>query len=232
MKLKTLAKVTIALGVLSASTMATEGQTGHAKEKQEKKQYLFYTNILKNYYTGKSYKVTNINGKSQEFSGSNVLRFNHKNQNFQVSLFGKDENKYKEETYGLDVFVVPELIETDGTIYSIGGVTKKNIKSVFGFVSNPSLQIKKVDSQDGFSVKELLFIQKEEVSLKELDFKIRKLLIEKYGLYEGKSDDGTININMKDGTSHKIDLYDKLEDDRMADVMDSTQIKSVEVNLE
>lgn len=149
-----------------------------------------------------------------------------------MSLFGKDENKYKEETYGLDVFVVPELIEKDDTIYSIGGVTKKNIKSVFGFVSNPSLQIKKVDSQDGFSVKELLFIQKEEVSLKELDFKIRKLLIEKYGLYEGKSDDGTININMKDGTSHKIDLSDKLEDDRMADVMDSTQIKSVEVNLE
>lgn len=73
MKLKTLAKVTLALGLLSASTMATEGQTGHAKEKQEKKQYLFYTNILKGYYTGKSYKLTNINGKSQEFKGSNVL---------------------------------------------------------------------------------------------------------------------------------------------------------------
>lgn len=51
-------------------------------------------------------------------------------------------------------------------------------RSVFGFVSNPSLQVKKVDAKNGFSINELFFIQKEEVSLKELDFKIRKLLIE------------------------------------------------------
>ncbi len=31
-------------------------------------------------------------------------------------------------------------------------------------------------------------INKEEVSLKELDFKIRKQLVEKYGLYQGTSE--------------------------------------------
>ena len=49
---------------------------------------------------------------------------------------------------------------------------------MFGYVSHPGLQVKKVDPKDGFSIKELFFIQKEEVSLKELDFKIRKMLVE------------------------------------------------------
>ncbi len=51
--------------------------------------------------------------------------------------------KYKEKTHGLDVFAVPELIDIKGGIYSVGGITKKNVRSVFGFVSNPSLQVKK-----------------------------------------------------------------------------------------
>ena len=79
--------------------------------------------------------------------------------------------------------------------------------------------------------KRVVFIQKEEVSLKELDFKIRKLLIEKYRLYKGTSDKGRIVINMKDEKKHEIDLSEKLSFERMFDVMDSKQIKNIEVNL-
>ncbi len=137
----------------------------------------------------------------------------------------------KKKTHGLDVFAVPELIDIKGGIYSVGGITKKNVRSVFGFVSNPSLQVKKIDPKHGFSINELFFIQKEEVSLKELDFKIRKLLIEKYRLYKGTSDKGRIIINMKDEKKHEIDLSEKLSFERMFDVMDSKKIKNIEVNL-
>ncbi|MCP8584429.1 superantigen-like protein, partial [Acinetobacter baumannii] len=85
--------------------------------------------------------------------------------------------------------------------------------------------------KDGFSIDEFFFIQKEEVSLKELDFKIRKLLIKKYKLYEGSADKGRIVINMKDEKKYVIDLSEKLSFDRMFDVMDSKQIKNIEVNL-
>ncbi|CAA3704666.1 Exotoxin [Staphylococcus aureus] len=231
MKFTVIAKAIFILGILTTSVMITENQSVNAKGKYEKMNRLYDTNKLHQYYSGPSYELTNVSGQSQGYYDSNVLLFNQQNQKFQVFLLGKDENKYKEKTHGLDVFAVPELIDIKGGIYSVGGITKKNVRSVFGFVSNPSLQVKKVDAKNGFSINELFFIQKEEVSLKELDFKIRKLLIEKYRLYKGTSDKGRIVINMKDEKKHEIDLSEKLSFERMFDVMDSKQIKNIEVNL-
>ncbi|MFW2692296.1 exotoxin beta-grasp domain-containing protein, partial [Staphylococcus aureus] len=54
---------------------------------------------------------------------------------------------------------------------------------------------------------------------------------EKYRLYKGASDKGRIVINMKDEKKYVIDLSEKLSFDRMFDVMDSKQIKNIEVNL-
>ncbi|CAC6209721.1 exotoxin beta-grasp domain-containing protein [Staphylococcus aureus] len=231
MKFTAIAKAIFVLGILTTSVMITENQSVNAKGKYEKMNRLYDTNKLHQYYSGPSYELTNVSGQSQGYYDSNVLLFNQQNQKFQVFLLGKDENKYKEKTHGLDVFAVPELIDIKGGIYSVGGITKKNVRSVFGFVSNPSLQVKKVDAKHGFSINELFFIQKEEVSLKELDFKIRKMLVEKYRLYKGASDKGRIVINMKDEKKYVIDLSEKLSFDRMFDVMDSKQIKNIEVNL-
>ncbi|HEA6488684.1 TPA: superantigen-like protein SSL9 [Staphylococcus aureus] len=231
MKLTAIAKATLALGILTTGVMTAESQTVNAKVKLDETQRKYYINMLKDYYSQESYESTNISVKSEDYYGSNVLNFNQRNKNFKVFLIGDDRNKYKELTHGLDVFAVPELIDTKGGIYSVGGITKKNVRSVFGYVSHPGLQVKKVDPKDGFSIKELFFIQKEEVSLKELDFKIRKMLVEKYRLYKGASDKGRIVINMKDEKKHEIDLSEKLSFDRMFDVLDSKQIKNIEVNL-
>ncbi|MDI0196270.1 superantigen-like protein SSL9 [Staphylococcus aureus] len=231
MKLTAIAKATLALGILTTGVMTAESQTVNAKVKLDETQRKYYINMLKDYYSQESYESTNISVKSEDYYGSNVLNFNQRNKNFKVFLIGDDRNKYKELTHGRDVFAVPELIDTKGGIYSVGGITKKNVRSVFGYVSHPGLQVKKVDPKDGFSIKELFFIQKEEVSLKELDFKIRKMLVEKYRLYKGTSDKGRIVINMKDEKKHEIDLSEKLSFDRMFDVLDSKQIKNIEVNL-
>lgn len=231
MKLTAIAKATLALGILTTGVMTAESQTVNAKVKLDETQRKYYINMLKDYYSQESYESTNISVKSEDYYGSNVLNFNQRNKNFKVFLIGDDRNKYKELTHGRDVFAVPELIDTKGGIYSVGGITKKNLRSVFGYVSHPGLQVKKVDPKDGFSIKELFFIQKEEVSLKELDFKIRKMLVEKYRLYKGASDKGRIVINMKDEKKHEIDLSEKLSFDRMFDVLDSKQIKNIEVNL-
>ncbi|HCY0798605.1 TPA: superantigen-like protein SSL9 [Staphylococcus aureus] len=231
MKLTAIAKATLALGILTTGVMTAESQTVNAKVKLDETQRKYYINMLKDYYSQESYESTNISVKSEDYYGSNVLNFNQRNKNFKVFLIGDDRNKYKELTHGRDVFAVPELIDTKGGIYSVGGITKKNVRSVFGYVSHPGLQVKKVDPKDGFSIKELFFIQKEEVSLKELDFKIRKMLVEKYRLYKGASDKGRIVINMKDEKKHEIDLSEKLSFDRMFDVLDSKQIKNSEVNL-
>ncbi|HEH5609402.1 TPA: superantigen-like protein SSL9 [Staphylococcus aureus] len=231
MKLTAIAKATLALGILTTGVMTAESQTVNAKVKLDETQRKYYINMLKDYYSQESYESTNISVKSEDYYGSNVLNFNQRNKNFKVFLIGGDRNKYKELTHGRDVFAVPELIDTKGGIYTVGGITKKNVRSVFGYVSHPGLQVKKVDPKDGFSIKELFFIQKEEVSLKELDFKIRKMLVEKYRLYKGTADKGRIVINMKDEKKHEIDLSEKLSFDRMFDMLDSKQIKNIEVNL-
>ncbi|ELL1175154.1 superantigen-like protein SSL9 [Staphylococcus aureus] len=231
MKLTAIAKATLALGILTTGVMTAESQTVNAKVKLDETQRKYYINMLKDYYSQESYESTNISVKSEDYYGSNVLNFNQRNKNFKVFLIGDDRNKYKELTHGRDVFAVPELIDTKGGIYTVGGITKKNVRSVFGYVSHPGLQVKKVDPKDGFSIKELFFIQKEEVSLKELDFKIRKMLVEKYRLYKGTADKDRIVINMKDEKKHEIDLSEKLSFDRMFDMLDSKQIKNIEVNL-
>ncbi|HDG5811634.1 TPA: superantigen-like protein SSL9 [Staphylococcus aureus] len=231
MKLTAIAKATLALGILTTGVMTAESQTVNAKVKLDETQRKYYINMLKDYYSQESYESTNISVKSEDYYGSNVLNFNQRNKNFKVFLIGDDRNKYKELTHGRDVFAVPELIDTKGGIYTVGGITKKNVRFVFGYVSHPGLQVKKVDPKDGFSIKELFFIQKEEVSLKELDFKIRKMLVEKYRLYKGTADKGRIVINMKDEKKHEIDLSEKLSFDRMFDMLDSKQIKNIEVNL-
>ncbi len=49
-------------------------------------------------------------------------------------------------------------------------------------------------------------ITKEEISLKELDFKLRKQLIEKHNLY-GNMGSGTIVIKMKNGGKYTFELH-------------------------
>ncbi|HDF0125836.1 TPA: superantigen-like protein, partial [Staphylococcus aureus] len=73
--------------------------------------------------------------------------------------------------------------------------------------------------------------QKEEISLKELDFKIRKQLVENYGLYKGTSKYGKIIINLKDEKREVIDLSDKLEFERMGDVLNSKDIRGIAVTI-
>ncbi|HDJ7828998.1 TPA: superantigen-like protein SSL7, partial [Staphylococcus aureus] len=229
MKFKKLAIVTLALGLLTTGVIASEGQVVQAKENQERVQHLYDIRDLHQYYSAPSFEYSNISSKVENYNGSNVLRFNQKNQNHQLFLLGKDKEKYKEGFEGQDVFVVQELIDPNGRLSTVGGVTKKNVKSVFGFVSKPDLLVKKTDSPNGMSKNELFLIKKEEVSLKELDFKIRKLLVEKHGLYQGKSKYGKIIINLKNDKKEEIDLSNKLQFERMGDVLDSKDIKNIEV---
>lgn len=125
MKLTVLAKATLALGILTTGVMTAESQTVHAKVKLDETQRQYYINMLKDYYSQESYESTNISVKSEDYYGSNVLNFNQRNKNFKVFLIGDDRNKYKELMHGRDVFAVPELIDTKGGIYTVGGITKE-----------------------------------------------------------------------------------------------------------
>ncbi|MCS5413709.1 superantigen-like protein SSL3 [Staphylococcus aureus] len=148
---------------------------------------------------------------------------------YKIALVGKDEKKYKDGPYdNIDVFIVLEDNKYQLKKYSVGGITKTNSKKVNHKVE---LSITKKDNQGMISrdVSEYM-ITKEEIPLKELDFKLRKQLIEKHNLY-GNMGSGTIVIKMKNGGKYTFELHKKLQEHRMADVIDGTNIDNIEVNI-
>ncbi len=228
MKLKTLAKATLALGLLTTGVITSEGQAVQAAEKQERVQHLHDIRDLHRYYSSESFEYSNVSGKVENYNGSNVVRFNPKDQNHQLFLLGKDKEQYKEGLQGQNVFVVQELIDPNGRLSTVGGVTKKNNKTS---ETNTPLFVNKVNGEDlDASIDSFLF-QKEEISLKELDFKIRQQLVNNYGLYKGTSKYGKIIINLKDENKVEIDLGDKLQFERMGDVLNSKDIRGISVTI-
>ncbi|HCG2469151.1 TPA: superantigen-like protein SSL7 [Staphylococcus aureus] len=228
MKLKTLAKATLALGLLTTGVITSEGQAVQAAEKQERVQHLNDIRDLHRYYSSESFEYSNVSGKVENYNGSNVVRFNPKDQNHQLFLLGKDKEQYKEGLQGQNVFVVQELIDPNGRLSTVGGVTKKNNKTS---ETNTPLFVNKVNGEDLDASIDSFLIQKEEISLKELDFKIRQQLVNNYGLYKGTSKYGKIIINLKDENKVEIDLGDKLQFERMGDVLNSKDIRGISVTI-
>ncbi|CCE58230.1 TPA: superantigen-like protein SSL10 [Staphylococcus argenteus] len=226
MEMKTLAKATLALGLLTTGTLTTETHSGHAKQTQ-KSVNKHDKEALHRYYTGNFKEMKNINALRH---GKNNLRFKYRGMKTQVLLPGDEYRKYQQRRHtGLDVFFVQERRDKHDISYTVGGVTKTNKTS--GFVSKPMLNVTKEKGEDAFVKGYPYDIKKEEISLKELDFKLRKHLIEKYGLYKTTLKDGRAKISLKDGSFYNLNLRYKLDFKYMGEVIDSKQIKNIEVNL-
>ncbi|HCZ6874666.1 TPA: superantigen-like protein SSL4, partial [Staphylococcus aureus] len=139
---------------------------------------------------------------------------------YKIALVGKDDKKYGEGVHrNVDVFVVLEENNYNLEKYSVGGITKSNSKKVD---HKAGVRITKEDNKGIISHDVSEFkITKEQISLKELDFKLRKQLIEKNNLY-GNVGSGKIVIKMKNGGKYTFELHKKLQENRMADVIDGT----------
>ncbi|HII1441201.1 TPA: superantigen-like protein SSL4 [Staphylococcus aureus] len=148
---------------------------------------------------------------------------------YKIALVGKDDKKYGEGVHrNVDVFVVLEENNYNLEKYSVGGITKSNSKKVD---HKAGVRITKGDNKGTISHDVSEFkITKEQISLKELDFKLRKQLIEKNNLY-GNVGSGKIVIKMKNGGKYTFELHKKLQENRMADVIDGTNIDNIEVNI-
>ncbi|PZI65001.1 superantigen-like protein [Staphylococcus aureus] len=127
---------------------------------------------------------------------------------YKIALVGKDDKKYGEGVHrNVDVFVVLEENNYNLEKYSVGGITKSNSKKVD---HKAGVRITKEDNKGTISHDVSEFkITKEQISLKELDFKLRKQLIEKNNLY-GNVGSGKIVIKMKNGGKYTFELHKKI----------------------
>ncbi|HHJ5228368.1 TPA: superantigen-like protein [Staphylococcus aureus] len=230
MKMKSIAKVSLVLGILATGVNTVTEQPVYAENKHV--QVSQNSKNLKAYYTQPSVEYKNVTGyisSIQPKPGTKFMNMIEGNTVNNLALVGKDDKKYGEGVHRhVDVFIVLEQNKYGVDKYSVGGITKANRKKVD---YKAGISITKEDKNGTIShdVSEYK-ITKEEISLKELDFKLRKQLIEQHNLY-GNIGSGTIVIKMKNGGKYTFELHKKLQEHRMADVIDGTNIDRIEVNL-
>lgn len=230
----TILKVSLAVGILTtgvglqshAAAFANQGDIQVINSQ---------TKELKDYYSKPSFEYYNVSGYVEGTKKLSVIT--PQSTQVLVSLDGSDLSKYnvKGQTYSnLDIFVVPEGTDRSAVTKSIGGITKKNQNTYYDHVARPNIVINK-NSNGLTSTVETneLSINKEEVSLKELDFKLRQMLINKYDLYQNDSNNGKIVIKIGDSDKDimTLELNKKLQDHRMSDTVDVKKIQKNTIDL-
>ncbi|MFO8256588.1 superantigen-like protein SSL1 [Staphylococcus aureus] len=225
MKFKAIAKASLALGMLATGVITSNVQSVQAKTEVKQQS----ESELKHYYNKPVLERKNVTGYKYIEKGKDYIDVIVDNQYSQISLVGSDKDKFKDgDNSNIDVFILREGDSRQATNYSIGGVTKTNSQPFIDYIHTPILEIKKGKEEPQSS---LYQIYKEDISLKELDYRLRERAIKQHGLYSNGLKQGQITITMKDGKSHTIDLSQKLEKERMGDSIDGRQIQKILVEM-
>ncbi|WP_448557553.1 superantigen-like protein SSL1 [Staphylococcus aureus] len=225
MKFKAIAKASLALGMLAIGVITSNIQSVQAKTEVKQQS----ESELKHYYNKPVLERKNVTGYKYTEKGKDYIDVIVDNQYSQISLVGSDKDKFKDgDNSNIDVFILREGDSRQATNYSIGGVTKSNSVQYIDYINTPILEIKKGNED---VLKDLYYISKEDISLKELDYRLRERAIKQHGLYSNGLKQGQITITMKDGKSHTIDLSQKLEKERMGDSIDGTKIDRILVEI-
>ncbi|HDI7697680.1 TPA: superantigen-like protein SSL1 [Staphylococcus aureus] len=225
MKFKAIAKASLALGMLATGVITSNVQSVQVKTEVKQQS----ESELKHYYNKPVLERKNVTGYKYTEKGKDYIDVIVDNQYSQISLVGSDKDKFKDgDNSNIDVFILREGDSRQATNYSIGGVTKTNSQPFIDYIHTPILEIKKGKEEPQSS---LYQIYKEDISLKELDYRLRERAIKQHGLYSNGLKQGQITITMKDGKSHTIDLSQKLEKERMGDSIDGRQIQKILVEM-
>ncbi|CDR51056.1 exotoxin beta-grasp domain-containing protein [Staphylococcus schweitzeri] len=228
MKLKNIAKASLALGILTTGIITTTAQP--VKANSTISVISKDTKELSEYYKGPFFEYKNQSGyKDRE---GYLSFFMPSLEQIDVKLVGNDKQNYNKDVSNVDIFVVREGTDRSGITKSNGGITKTNSRDRVDNVKSVGLSITKPTGHNmATRQSEVYSIEKEEISLKELDFKLRKLLIEKHGLYQTEPKDSKITVTMNNGGYYTFELNKKLQEHRMGDVIDGTKIKEINVEL-
>ena len=225
MKFKAIAKASLALGMLATGVITSNVQSVQAKAEVKQQS----ESELKHYYNKPILERKNVTGYKYTEHGKDYIDVIVDNQYSQIALLGSDKDKFKDgENSNIDVFILREGDSRQATNYSIGGVTKSNSVQYIDYINTPILEIKKGKEEPQSS---LYQIYKEDISLKELDYRLRERAIKHHGLYSKGLKQGQITITMNDGTTHTIDLSQKLEKERMGQSVDGKQIQKILVEM-
>ncbi|ELJ9286698.1 exotoxin [Staphylococcus pseudintermedius] len=233
MKQSTILKVSLAVGILTTgvgihSQAAAFASEAHAQNVHSEAQQ------LKDYYSKTYFEYNDVTGYVE---GGKLDVVTPHGTAVSVSLVGNDLSKYTDKANGydhLDLFVVPGGTDRSAETKSIGGITRTNQATYHDYVKRPNIVINRTSGIVTSSMSTNDFsINKEEVSLKELDFKLRQKLINEYDLYQNGSSNGKIVIKIGDNDKDimTLELNKKLQEHRMSDTVDVNKIQQITIDL-
>ncbi|MCE5154269.1 superantigen-like protein [Staphylococcus hyicus] len=226
MKLSTIAKSSLALGILTTGIITTHAQSANAAESFNSGVHIINndTASLHSYYQQAYYELNNVSGTKK----GNQITVKTDQQPFDITIPGNAQQFQDGTLSNIDVFAVKEYNDTK--LPSIGGITQNNTLLKDNPIEPKTILLK--SNEKVVSHEDIYFpIHKQHVSLKELDFKLRQQLIENDGLYSNGYKKGEVIIWMKDNVKHEIDLSVKFPISKMGTVIDATKIHHINVEM-
>lgn len=226
MKLSTIAKSSLALGILTTGIITTHAQSANAAESFNSGVHIINndTASLHSYYQQAYYELNNVSGTKT----GNQITVKTDQQPFDITIPGNAQQFQDGTLSNIDVFAVKEYNDTK--LPSIGGITQNNTLLKDNPIEPKTILLK--SNEKVVSHEDIYFpIHKQHVSLKELDFKLRQQLIENDGLYSNGYKKGEVIIWMKDNVKHEINLSVKFPISKMGTVIDATKIHHINVEM-
>lgn len=222
MKKHLVLKTTLALGILATGgIVAQQDIQADTVSQSQKANEAEKAHKLEAYYKQKAFDPAFVKGRKDRHQ--HVIEFVVGQVDYEVEV-----SKEVYESYVNYKPVHVFLVKEDGNREwerSIGGVTKVNNRADTG--KHIHLDIKGSKSTTSL----YFYTGKDEISLKEVDFRLRQDLIKHHHLYkDGELNKGTIKVTVGSEV-HTIKLDEKLSKDDMNKTIDATQIKSIEVDL-
>ncbi|NHM75566.1 MULTISPECIES: superantigen-like protein [Staphylococcus] len=234
MKLSTIAKTSLALGILTTGVMTTYAQSADAAVQNVGVQIVSKeAQILHDYYSKTFWDLRNVNGERE----GNVVKVIDKSQLTEVKLLGPEQNIIKDkESSQLDVFVVREGNGKQAPTLSINGITKTNKNQYYDYNANPPVTLTKKNDNTIYQESLGRFeTNKEQITLKEIDFRLRQKLVKEKDLYKSSVSNGKIVVKMKEkgikNDYYTFELNKKLQEDRMGVVINPKDIKEISIDI-
>ena len=216
-------KSVLALSILATTGVVTQAPVQAAESVQLEK---ISQEKLKTYYSQTPVELKNQKASWDTKLNRLGINFGNKGE----ERLAQVETNHKQSGL-VNAFLVDEDLKTTGSIYSIGGITEPNKGAYYDYLANPQVTIVKAVSDTFFTYNVNDFkLYNEQISVKELDFKLRKLSIENYGLYNTHNS-GTIVIKTSDQSELQVKLDEKASKEQMNKVIDAKVIVDIKVYL-
>ncbi|UXS67917.1 hypothetical protein MUA19_00340 [Staphylococcus chromogenes] len=229
MKLSTIAKTTLALGILTTGVITTNAQSVSANSNPPSSQIKVNpeNKFLYEYYQRPYYEYKKVS----VFKKGNKAFLRSKGRLTNILLSGDEKNAYANgKVHNLDVFTVQE--EGNSRVhYSVGGLSRTNFTNQPNWSINVPINYYKSNDTARSETSHQLKLDKQQVTLKELDFKLRNKFIVEDELYTNGFKYGEIEIKMKNGQRHVIDLTQALAYKKMGVLISPEYIDHIDVHV-